>query len=289
MPVRSSNRWRQMAKEKCNMAILDQTSTGTAVNFGKTATDYAQFRAGFPDEFFGQLKIRGYAQESFRILDLGTGTGTIARGLAKLGCEVVGLDPSTELVEQARILDRAAGLKINYVIGKAENIPSPANYFDLVTAGQCWHWFEADLAAKEIFRVLKKGANLIIAYFDWVPRDSNVVDLSLRLIERHNPLWTRNTHPGFFRQTAPEVPIPLNFKGEETISFELPIIYSQEGWRGRIRASAAVGASMMPEQVVEFDEAHAKLLRESFPETLSIPHRVWTKVLSAQMGFLRGS
>ncbi len=40
------------------------------------------------------------------MLDLGTGTGTIARGLAKRGCVVTGLDPSDAMLEQAKALDR---------------------------------------------------------------------------------------------------------------------------------------------------------------------------------------
>ena len=50
-----------------------------------------------------------------RALDLGTGTGTIARGLALRGCEVTGLDRSAPLMEQAAELDRVAGVVVKYV------------------------------------------------------------------------------------------------------------------------------------------------------------------------------
>ncbi len=51
-------------------------------DFGKTANDYGRHRAGFPDEFFERLKALGILRAGMRALDLGTGTGTIARGLA---------------------------------------------------------------------------------------------------------------------------------------------------------------------------------------------------------------
>ena len=35
------------------------------------------------------------------MVDLGTGTGTVARGLAVMGCKVTGVDPSKELLAEA--------------------------------------------------------------------------------------------------------------------------------------------------------------------------------------------
>jgi len=89
-------------------------------DFGKTANDYGRHRAGFPDEFFERLKALGILRAGMRALDLGTGTGTIARGLATRGCEVTGLDRSAPLMEQAAELDRCAGAVVKYVYAAAE-------------------------------------------------------------------------------------------------------------------------------------------------------------------------
>ena len=51
-------------------------------DFGKTAADYGRHRAGFPDEFFERLAAMEIIRGGIRALDVGTGTGTIARGLA---------------------------------------------------------------------------------------------------------------------------------------------------------------------------------------------------------------
>ena len=75
------------------------------IDFGKTAKDYGQHRQGFPTAFFSRLKAFGIGSPGQYILDLGTGTGTIARGLALAGADVTALDPSTELIAQAEALD----------------------------------------------------------------------------------------------------------------------------------------------------------------------------------------
>ena len=76
------------------------------VNFGRTAADYARYRAGFPALLFDELAARGVAVAGRRVLDLGTGTGTLARGFAARGAEVVALDPAESLLAQGRVLAR---------------------------------------------------------------------------------------------------------------------------------------------------------------------------------------
>lgn len=50
-------------------------------------------------------------------------------------------------------------------------------------------------------------------------------------------------------------------------------------WRGRIRASAGVAASLPPEQVSQFDAGLGRLLRQQFPDDpLEVPHRVFAVI-----------
>jgi predicted RNA methylase len=51
------------------------------VDFAKTAEDYRRHRAGFPGSFFDRLAAYGIGHVGQRVVDLGTGTGTLARGL----------------------------------------------------------------------------------------------------------------------------------------------------------------------------------------------------------------
>src|SRR3989338_4673356 len=109
------------------------------IDFGKTAQDYGRYRAGFPESFFERLRALGIGQPGQRALDLGTGAGNVARGLARAGCAVTGLDPSSALLLEARRLDWEAGLGVRQVRAVAEALPFPAGAFEVATAGQCWH------------------------------------------------------------------------------------------------------------------------------------------------------
>jgi len=251
------------------------------IDFGKTASDYGKHRAGFPDSFFDRLFAEGWVRAGDRALDLGTGTGTVARGLAARGCDVTGLDPSLALMAEAERLGQVEGVTVAYVEGRAEDTKLPAAGFDVVTAGQCWHWFDRARAAAEVRRVLKPGGRLIIAHFDWLPLAGNVVEATEKLIVEHNPGWRFGGGTGLYPPWLADA-ANAGFEAIETFSFDIAAPYSHEAWRGRIRASAGVAASLPPEAVTRFDAALGVLLEENFPaDPLSIPHRVWVMTARA--------
>jgi SAM-dependent methyltransferase len=250
----------------------------TDVDFGRTADDYARFRAGLPEAFFERVFNEGWLQPDASLVDLGTGTGTLARGFARRGCRVIGIDPAAPMLAQARLLGQQAGVQIDYRVASAEDTGLESASLDAVTAGQCWHWFVRERAAVEALRILKPGGALIIAHFDWIPLPGNVVELTERLIEQHNPGWKLGGGTGMYPQWLADL-AKAGFIHIRTFSFDTLVPYSQEAWRGRIRASAGVGASLASGAVTRFDSDLARALSERFPDApLQVPHRVFAVV-----------
>jgi SAM-dependent methyltransferase len=256
------------------------------VNFGLTADDYAKYRAGFPDEFFEHVFRDGIVKIGDALVDLGTGTGTLARGFAARGCNVIGVDISAQLLEQAKDICVQENLEIDFRFAKAEETGLPDNSYDVVSAGQCWHWFERPKAAAEVKRILKPQGRALIAHFDWLPLAGNVVDVTEKLIQKFNPSWydrfgdKTGLYPDWFRDLG-----EAGFANIQSFSFDLDVPYTMDAWRGRIRASSGVGASLSDEEVGRFDSELKSLLEgaeqvEFKSEAgsylaLSIPHRVF--------------
>lgn len=245
-------------------------------DFGATASDYAAHRAGFPDSFFERLRGRGIGLAGQRLVDLGTGTGTLARGFARAGCRVIGIDRSATMLDAASRLHAEAGVAVEYRVAPAEATGLATSCADIVTAGQCWHWFDRPRAAREVARLLVSGGQVVVAHFDWLPLAGNLVEATESLIHAHNPSWDMGggsgLHPAWLRDLA-----EAGFHSLETSSYDVVTTYSPAGWRGRIRASAGVGGSLPPARVDDFDHALAELLASRFPgETLAVPHRVFT-------------
>lgn len=103
-------------------------------------------------------------QPGERWLDAATGTGAVARLLARAGADVTGLDLSPVLIETARRETEDAGLTVRFDAGDAEALPYEDASFDGV-ASSYGVMFAPDHAAvaRELARVCRPGGRLGLA------------------------------------------------------------------------------------------------------------------------------
>lgn len=247
---------------------------GRTIDFGKTADDYDRHRPGFPPSTFDRLHERGWIDAGMRVLDLGTGTGSLAIGLAARGLRVVGLDPSSELLDVARRRATELALSVDFVEGVAEDTGLAASSFDLVSAGQCWWWFEGDAAVAEAKRVLAPGGRILIASFSYLALPGSVPLRTEEIVLRHNPGWTKAGGNGLYPEQVDALELG-GLEGVETFSYVETVGFDHQGWRGRMRACNGVGAALDDEQVEAFDRDLAAMLAAEFPEELAVPHRIF--------------
>ncbi len=256
------------------------------VDFGRTSEDYARHRAGFPPSFFDVLAQRGLLRAGSRALDVGTGTGTILRGLESRGVFTIGVDPSTQQLHAARELAQSEGVAERLVRARAEHLPFADATFDLVCAGVCWHWFDGVAAAREVRRVLRRSGTgesgaLVIAGFDWLAAPDSIGEMTNVLVQAENPQWK----PWISEDLAPGWIADLRqggFEELESIAFDVDVTYTHASWRGRIRACSGIGASLPQVRVDDFDQRFARVLAERFPDdALHVLHRVFALIARA--------
>jgi SAM-dependent methyltransferase len=128
------------------------TERGRAESFGSVAEQYDRFRPSYPAALIEDLIALGAAQA----LDVGCGTGKAGRLLAARGMSVLGVEIDPEMAEVAR----RHGLDVE--VSSFEDWDASGRRFDLVLAGQAWHWLDPAVAVPKAATVLRPGGTIAV-------------------------------------------------------------------------------------------------------------------------------
>ena len=125
---------------------------GNGFDWGRTSGDYARYRDIYPQTFYDRILARGLCTAGQAALDLGTGTGVLPRSLYPYGAQWTGTDISPQQISQAKQL--SAGMQITYRVCSAEQLDFPTDSFDVITACQCYWYFDHGKVAPLLARML---------------------------------------------------------------------------------------------------------------------------------------
>jgi len=136
-------------------------------SFEAVAAEYERYRPDYPEDGLRWAAERLGLAADARVLDVGAGTGKLARGLIALGFEVVAVEPGAPMLDQLR----RAVPEAEAHEGPAEAIPLADNVVDGAFAGQAFHWFDRARAVPELHRVIRPNGGLALLWNWWDERD----------------------------------------------------------------------------------------------------------------------
>ncbi|SDH13933.1 Ubiquinone/menaquinone biosynthesis C-methylase UbiE [Lentzea fradiae] len=173
------------------MAIDKESADRLGLSFGSDAARYDRTRPAYPDELVRKVVA---ASPGPRVLDVGCGTGVLARPLRAAGCEVLGVEPDERMAQFAR----GGGLDVE--ISKFESWDPAGREFDAVVSGQAWHWVDAEAGPRQAARVLRPGGVFVALWHVFAPPEP---------IER--------AFSDALRRVAPDLPVPAG-QGREDMT-----------------------------------------------------------------------
>lgn len=238
---------------------------GQKFDFGRNSAEYAKYRDIYPPELYDRLYSLGVGATNTRWLDLGTGTGTVVRGLAKYGADIAAIDSSKEQIAQAIELSRGYD-NIRYEVVSAEEASYPEHSFDTVTACQCFWYFDPAAVVPKIKKWLKSGGMFLKLYMSYLKEDP-IASRSHALVKELNSNWTGGSAAVQDLRTH-------YFDAPQLDSFCIDLPFTRESWHGRIKACRGVLASMDSDTFRRFEERHLELLR-TLPEHFTVRHKVF--------------
>lgn len=258
------------------MHNISPTDNGRTIDWGKASIDYAKFRSGQPDSFFDLMRAFGIGTQGQEILDLGTGTGAIALRYAQRGAHVTGIDISPEQIAAAQKMAQEQRVNVEFQVCAAERLTFPKQSFDVVTANQCWLYFNKTDVIRQVLWVLKEKGLLVTSHCSWLPLADPIAQKSEDLVREFNPDWTAHSWVG----EVPAMPAWAlgSFRLRGFFCYDEALPFTRESWAGRIRACRGIGASLDAERVAEFDKQHMQMLSAG-PEKFTVLHRIDAHIL----------
>lgn len=251
------------------MSITNRTiDGGKAFDWGKTSEDYAKYRDIYPQEFYDKILGRKLCVSGQSVLDMGTGTGVLPRNMYRYGAKWTGTDISEKQIEQAKILSQ--GMDIGYCAFSAEELDFPDHSFDVITACQCFWYFDHERIMPKLFRMLKPNGRILVLYMAWLPFEDKIAGASEELVLRYNPAWSgagETMHPIWIPDCYSE---KFELAYHEEYPLEVP--FTRESWNGRMKACRGIGASLTGTEIAAWEQEHRELLAEIAPAEFSILH-----------------
>ena len=245
---------------------------GREFDWSLASADYAKYRDIYPEEFYERIAALGCCVKGQRVLDLGTGTGVLPRNLSRFGAEFIGTDISDNQIRYAELLSKQANLDIKYIVSSAEDLDFPTESFDVVTACQCFMYFNKEIIIPKIYRFLKPGGHFLILFMAWLPFESEIAKKSEDLVLKYNPHWTGAGMTRYAVET-PDWSKGM-FEVTDKIAYVSNIEFTRESWHGRMKACRGMGASSLPaDKIAEWENEHLEYLAQ-VPEKFTIPHYI---------------
>jgi SAM-dependent methyltransferase len=124
-----------------------------AESFGAEAERYQRTRPTYPKAMVDAVLAANAGRD---LLDVGIGTGISAWPFQQEGCRVLGIEPDSRMAGLAR----ARGLEVE--IAKFEEWDARGRTFDVLTAGQAWHWVDPVAGGSKAVEVLRPGGRIAL-------------------------------------------------------------------------------------------------------------------------------
>jgi SAM-dependent methyltransferase len=196
-----------------------------AGSFGDDAEQYDRVRPPYPSEMV-DLLTEDHPRD---VLDVGCGTGIASRLFMARGCRVLGVEPDSRMA----VVARRRGVEVEE--GAIEQWDARGRLFDLLVAGQAWHWVEPHQGAVRASEVLRPGGRIGLFWNQSFPVDG-VLDDIMAEYARHAPELGRESvllgqrHDAMYEGIASALRANGGLSDVDLRTFGHDVSYSTDEW-----------------------------------------------------------
>ncbi|MBN2544429.1 MAG: class I SAM-dependent methyltransferase [Spirochaetes bacterium] len=251
---------------------LKHIDENNEIDWGNTSDDYGKYRPGYPQFVYDFLFNIGIGKNKQKIIDLGTGTGVLARAFAKNGAVVTGVDVSVDQIRKAVELSKKEKLDIKYIASKIEDCEFNEGSFDMASSGQSWIYFDPVQTITKLMKWLIPKGKLLLMHLSWLPYEDEIAAMTEKLILQFNPSWKGANYKE--NRSGKTYNNLRDFSMFTFQKFIVPVEFTQETWRGRMRSCRGIGASLDHQRVAEFDLILEEMLKQKGLNSFTVLHEI---------------
>jgi SAM-dependent methyltransferase len=207
-----------------------------AQSFGSDPERYDRARPRYPDVLIERIVA---VAPGTRVLDVGCGTGIVARQFQAAGCQVLGVDPDPRLAEYAR----NSGIDVE--VSTFEGWEDAGRTFDAVVSGESWHWVDPLAGATKAARVLRPRGLLAVFWNTGQP-SAGIADafadvyrqvLPDSLVSRLDRRSIEQAHSALCAKAIDGIRATHAFDEPEQWRFEWAQSYTRDEWLDALQTS----------------------------------------------------
>jgi SAM-dependent methyltransferase len=172
---------------------MSVTKLGPTERFSDRVDDYVKYRPHYSIEVVDALREACGVRPEHLIVDVGCGTGLLAKIFLENGNHVVGVEPNAEM-RQAGEQYLANFAKFRMVEGSAETASLPDGCADFVIAGQAFHWFKPQPTRAEFVRILKPEGWVVLIWHDRDLESTPFLRAYEEFLQRHGTDYASVAH-----------------------------------------------------------------------------------------------
>jgi ubiquinone/menaquinone biosynthesis C-methylase UbiE len=141
--------------------------------FQSTVAFYDRYRLDYPQRLLARVRDLAGLKCGDPVLDLGTGTGMLATGFAKLGMTVTAMDPEPDMLAVAAARAKAAGVVVDLAAGGSADLRPEMGPYCLVTMGRSFHWMDRTATLAMLDKIVAPGGGVALFHDAHPPVEEN--------------------------------------------------------------------------------------------------------------------
>lgn len=139
----------------------------------RSTVAYYRYRLDYPQRLLARVAALAGLAPGDPVLDLGTGTGMLATGFARLGMAVTALDPEPDMLAAATEEARAAGVTVHFHQGGSADLHPGMGHFRLVTMGRSFHWMDRAATLRALDEIVVPQGGVVLFHDAHPPVEEN--------------------------------------------------------------------------------------------------------------------